>query len=149
MANYIPVEVSDKMDLKCAMETGSVVIVITDKEFFSAMDGEIAKDKAGKKTNRVGKKVLGAGVGLGALIYIPLGFFTGGLGCIPLAVTGAGALGSIIGGSMTKFKEYAVIMDYAEKRVIMLKKKGKQTFNEKKDTIEGIDLKDVLQRNSH
>ena len=45
MANYIPVEVSDKMDLKCAMETGSVVNVITDKEFFSVMDGEIAKDK--------------------------------------------------------------------------------------------------------
>ena len=38
-------------------------------------------------------------------------------------------------------------MDYSERRVIFLKLKGANQFDENRDTIKGIDLNAVIQKN--
>lgn len=137
MAEYTPVYVSNALDLKCARETGEVVIVSNDEKFFVELDKKVSKSNLGKKTKKLGKGLIGVGV---------LGLATISAGLIPLAI---GAVGSIAGTALSDFKEYDVIVDYSERRVIFLKKKGKAVFNENTDIIKGINLNTVIQKNTN
>lgn len=133
MANHIPKIANDSIELRCACKLGETVIVSTDRNFFVELDEKVSKSNAAKKTKSLGKKGIIAGVALS--------FFTGGLG---LAVIAASALGTVAGVALEKFKDYKVVMDYAEKRVIFLKKHGSNAFDENIDTIEGIDINAIL-----
>lgn len=137
MAEYFPKVANNALDLKCAQKTGATVIVCTDKQFFSELDKQVSNANAARKVKSIGAN----GVVLGGLLTI----FTGGLG---LALLGLGALGTIAGVSLDKFKDYTPIMDYAEKRVIFLKANGNKAFDVNKDTVAGIDINKVIQQNT-
>lgn len=136
MAEITPVIANDAMELRCARKLGEIVIVCTDKAFFAELDKKVSGNNALRKTKSMSKK--------GILAGIALSFFTAGAG---LVVMGLGALGTIAGTAMDQFKDYKVIMDYSERRVIFLKLKGANQFDENRDTIKGIDLNAVIQKN--
>lgn len=136
MATYVPKIVDNSLDLKCAQKLGETVIISTSKEFFVELDKKVSGSKIARKTKSVGKK----GIILGGILTI----LTGGLG---LVVLGASALGTVAGVAMDQFKDYKIMLDYDCKRVIFLKSKGSNAFDENKDTIDGIDLNAIILKN--
>lgn len=137
MAEIIPKIVNNSVDLRCAQKIGETVIICTDRQFFVELDKKVSGNNVVRKTRSLGKK----GIIAGAI----LSFFTAGLG---LVVVGLSALGTIAGVAMDQFKDYKVIMDYADQRVIFLKEKGNHRYDENRDTIKGIDLNQVIQKNN-
>ena len=135
MAHYIPKIANNTTDLRCARKTGETVIVCTDHDFFAELDKKVTGDKVLNKTKKLGMKGLVAGAILSS--------FTAGLGLVVLV---ASALGTVAGVALEQFKDYNVVMDYEEKRVIFLKSQGKTSFTPNKDTIEGIDINKFIQK---
>ena len=65
-----------------------------------------------------------------------------------LAVAGIGGLSKVVGSAMDDFKNYTLVIDYENKRVIFVKVKGDPRFDEKTDKIVGIDLKEIISKNN-
>lgn len=140
-------------------EFGGVCVVnlfskLTDKLCFSKNDPKEFNDEESdkflrKSAEEAGKIILawGKGACTNKAIGI-LGLLTIGLGLTPLIVGAAGIAGAVASGNLSKFKNYDAIIDYSEKRVIFLKTRGKAAFVVENDTIEGIDLKEIINKNS-
>ena len=124
MAVYAPVFVDNKLDLRCAVKNKDVVIVNRDQAFFEKMDKEVSVSKGVQVAGRIG-------LGVGAVVGVVA---TLGLGAV---IVGGSALGLYYGN---KLKDYTCMIDYAERRVILLRKHKPNKFDENLDTIEGIDL---------
>ena len=141
--NYTPKYVDNELDLKCAVKTSERVIIVKNQEMFEKLEAEVKKDRAAKTAKKVSGGVGKAGAAIGIL-----GLLTIGLGLTPLIVGAAGIAGAVASGNLSKFKNYDAIIDYSEKRVIFLKTRGKAVFVVENDTIEGIDLKEIIKKNS-
>ena len=144
---FYPTYVDNDIDLKCAINTKKVVIISSDKKLFVELESKFKKKKAASATKKTGSFISKVGMGLFAIsMFIP------GLNGIvlmgELAVAGVGGLSKIVGSAMDDFKNYTMIIDYENKRVLFIKVKGNPCFNENKDKISGIDLKSILEKNN-
>lgn len=132
MANYVPVFVENELDLHCAIKNNTAVIVTKDRDLFAELDKKVTYSKGKRLAGNIG---IGVGAAIGA-------FFTLGVGA---AIAGGSALGKYLGD---KLRDYNYVVDYTEKRVILLRKHKPHKFNENIDTIEGIDLNVIAVQNS-
>lgn len=141
-----PVYVDTEMDLKCAVKTKKLVIVSSSQELFVELENLLKKKKASTKVKKGGSIVTKVGTALFAVsLFIP-----GVNGIVlmgELAVAGVGGIGKLVGSALDDFKNYAMVADYTERRVVLLRVKGSPAYNSKLDTIDGIDIKKILKEN--
>jgi hypothetical protein len=144
---FTPKYVDNEIDLKCAINTREVVIVSSDKALFVELEAKFKKKKASTKTKKAGSFLSKVGMGLFAIsLFIP------GLNGVvlmgELAVAGIGGLSRLAGSAIDDFKNYTMVIDYENKRVLFVRVKGNPCFNEKADRIVGIDLQEIIRRNN-
>lgn len=130
VAVYKPVYTQDALDLRCALKARETVIVSNSRELFAKMDKAVSKSKTGRVCGNVA-------MGLGAAAYF---FLSAGIG---LAFISGAALAKYLTDAL---RDYDYVIDYTEKRVILLRKHGANKFRANIDSIEGIDLNAIAVR---
>ena len=144
---FSPKYIDSEIDLKCAINTREVVIVSSDSELFIELESKFKKKKFSTTAKKKGSLFSKIGVGLFAVsMFIP-----GVRGVVlmgELAIAGIGGLSKIAGSAMDDFKNYTMVIDYENKRVIFIKTEGDPCFDEKIDKIDGIDLQEILLKNN-
>ena len=145
--HIVPKYVSTEVDLKCAVKTKELVIVSDDNNLFIDLEAQLKKKKTSAKAKKGGSVIAKIGSGL----FIVSMFIPGLNGAVlmgELAVAGIGGIGKLVGSALDDFKDYAMIADYTNKRVLLVRVKGTPSYNKKTDTIEGIDLDEILKQNT-
>lgn len=144
---HTPKYVNNEIDLRCAVNTREVVIVSSDTALFVELESKFKKKKASVKTKKAGSFLSKVGMGLFAIsLFVP------GLNGVvlmgELAVAGIGGLSKLLGSAIDDFKNYTMVIDYENKRVLFVRVKGNPCFNEKVDRIPGIDLQEIIRKNN-
>lgn len=144
--HVVPKYVSTEIDLKCALKTGELVIVSSDESLFVELESQLKKKQTSTKTKKGSSLVAKIGSGLFVIsLFIP--GLNGAVLMGELAVAGIGGLGKLIGSALDDFKNYALVADYENKRILLLRIHGSPSFDQGIDTIEGINLKHILEHN--
>ena len=120
--------VSDKVHLKTAVEKGETIIISTDPELYSKMLEKFPKEKMTKKSRKVGKK---AAI-LGGVIAV---IFSGTIG---LSIAAIGLALNLTGKALDDYKNYTILMDYDNMRLIFVKTKGDGKIDLKKEELEAL-----------
>lgn len=141
-----PKLVNNDIELQSAIKTKCLAIISTDEKLFFELEAKFKKKKAADKTKKSGSLLSKL-----AMSAFTVSLFIPGLNGVvlmaELAAAGIGSLTKVVGSNLDDFKKYAMIIDYEKRRVILIKVKGKECFNQKKHKINGIDLKEIIRKN--
>lgn len=111
------VHVTNSVDLRSEVCKKSLVIVSTEAALYEKLIERFPKAKVAKGSRTAGKVLVGLGTAITVLSF-------GAFSFVGIPIAGAGvALGST-GLVLDDYKDYTILMDYDEKRVIFIKTKG-------------------------